>query len=49
MASGGGGIAGDICQSFESGDDVFDAGSNAAVSPVVLVADDAAGLVASGG
>jgi hypothetical protein len=33
---------------FESGDDVFEAGSDAGVSPVVLVADDAAGVVASG-
>jgi hypothetical protein len=32
----------------ELGDDVFDEGSDAAVSPVVLVADDAADLVASG-
>jgi hypothetical protein len=33
---------------FESGDDVFDASSVAVVSPVVVVADDAAGRVASG-
>jgi len=30
---------------FESGDDVFDAGSDSAVLPVVVVADDAAGAV----
>jgi hypothetical protein len=33
----------------EPGDKVFDRGSNAAVKPVVAVADDAAGVVASWG
>ena len=33
---------------FESGDDVFDAGSDPAVCAVVVVADDAAGVVAAG-
>jgi hypothetical protein len=32
---------------FEPGDDVFDTGSDAAVRPVVVVVDDAAGVVAT--
>lgn len=33
---------------FEAGEDVFDAGADAPVSAVVLVTDDAAGVVAAG-
>lgn len=38
-----------ICRPFEPGDDVFDAGPDAAVCAVVVVADNAAGLVLSRG
>jgi hypothetical protein len=34
---------------FEAGDEVFDAGPDPAVRPVVVIADDPAGVVASGG
>ena len=37
-----------ICQSFEWGEDVLDAGPDLAVRPVVVVADDAAGSVPGG-